>query len=138
MYMALRMIKHSEDEKVETYCNQKREGPKTHSTLTAFNEPRRPCSPNLLHTVQTSENTQHTNCLLTLLDERHKIKTIQVPCIPHNNRASFTISISCLAHSHRSQSGKLFHYITDYVHSPKAQARFPIKCSQKHQIPSAV
>jgi hypothetical protein len=31
-----------------------------------------------------------------------------------------------------ASKGKLFHYITDHVHSPKAQAHFPIKCSQKH------
>jgi hypothetical protein len=62
------------------YCNQKREGPKTHSTLTTFNEPRRPCFPDLLHTVQTFDLTQHTNCLLTLSDEHYKIKDIQVFC----------------------------------------------------------
>jgi hypothetical protein len=61
-------------------CNQKREGPKTHNTLTAFNEPRRPCSFDLLHTVQTFDLTQHTNCLLTLSDEHYKIKDVQVLC----------------------------------------------------------
>jgi len=84
----------------QSLCNQKREGPKTHITLPAFNEPRRPCSPDLLHTVQTFDLTQHTNCLLILADKHHKIKDVQVSCIPHNNIAGFTVSISCLAYSH--------------------------------------
>jgi hypothetical protein len=52
----------------------------THSTLTPFNKPRRPCSPDLLHTVQTFDLTQHTNYLLTLSDEHYKIKNVQVLC----------------------------------------------------------
>jgi hypothetical protein len=58
----------------------KREGSKTHSTLTTFNKPRCPCSPDLLHTVQTFDLTQHTNCLLTISDEHYKIKDVQVLC----------------------------------------------------------
>jgi hypothetical protein len=46
--------------------------------MTAFNEPRRPCSLDLLNTIQTFELTQHTNCLLTLSDEHYKIKDVQV------------------------------------------------------------
>ncbi len=48
------------------WCNQKEEGPKTPSTLAAFNEPRDPCFPDLLHTNQTSEHTQQAKFLLTL------------------------------------------------------------------------
>jgi hypothetical protein len=44
----------------------KEEGPKTPSTLAAFNKPRDPCFPDLLHTHQTSENTQQAKFLLTL------------------------------------------------------------------------
>ncbi len=68
------------DNPMLSMCNLKREGLKTHSTLTAFNEPRRPCSPDLLHTVQTFYHTQHTSCLLTLSDEHYKIKDVQVLC----------------------------------------------------------
>jgi len=53
-------------------CNQKREGPKTHITLTALNEPRCPCSPDLFHTVQTFDLTQRSSYLLILSDEHHK------------------------------------------------------------------
>jgi hypothetical protein len=44
--------------------------------VTAFNEPRRPCSPDLLHTVQTFDHTQHIDCLLN----HYKIKDVQVFC----------------------------------------------------------
>ncbi len=43
----------------------KEEGPKTPSTLVAFNEPKDPCLPDLLYTHQTSENTQTAKFLLT-------------------------------------------------------------------------
>jgi hypothetical protein len=119
--------------KPSIHCNQKREGPKTHSTLTAFNEPRRPCSPDLFHTIQTFNLTQHTDCLLIPSDEHHKIKDVQALCFhTTTGHVFFTVSISCLAHSHRCQQQKLSHYIIEYVHSPKAQTYFSIKCSQKH------
>jgi hypothetical protein len=50
----------------KSHCNQKEEGPKTPSTLAAFNEPGDPCFPDLLHTNQTSEHTQQAKFLLTL------------------------------------------------------------------------
>jgi hypothetical protein len=40
-------------------------------------------------------------------------RDVQVPCIPHNNRA-------CFAQSHRCQSGNSFITFAKYVHSPES------------------
>jgi hypothetical protein len=101
--------------------------------MTAFNEPRRPCSPELLDTVQTSDHTRLTNCLLN----HHKIKDVQELC-------SHTMTEQILQHTspaspiHRDViKGELFHYITDYTHF-ESTSLLSIQCSQKHQLPSAV
>jgi hypothetical protein len=106
----------------------------THITLTAFNEPRRPCSPDLLHTVQTFDNTQHISLPTDPFRRTLQDQKCTNALLPHNNRTNFAVSISYLSHSHRCQLGKLSHYITDYIHSPKARACSP---SNVHKTPDS-
>jgi hypothetical protein len=54
----------------------------------------------------------------------------------HNNRADFTSSIPCLAHSHKCQPRKLFHHKLYTL--PESTSLISIKMFTKHQIPSAV
>ncbi len=81
--------------------------------------------PLIFHNTLTPTNSSRR----TLQDQRRT-----TALLPHNNRAYFTVSISCLAHSHRRHQGKLSYYITDYIHSPKAQAFFP---SNVHKTPDS-
>ncbi len=111
---------------------------KTFNVQTAFNEPRRSCSPDLLHRIQTFDRTRHTNCLLTLADEHHKIKDIQMSCIPRNNRASFIASIPYLGHSHKCQQNETLSLHYTLCTFPESTSLLSSKGSQKHQISNAV
>jgi hypothetical protein len=101
--------------------------------MTAFNEPRRPCCLELLDTVQASDHTWLTKCLLN----HHKIKDVQELC-------SHTMTKQILQHTSPASpihtdvnKGELSHYITDYTHSESTNL-LSIQCSQKHQLSSAV
>jgi hypothetical protein len=88
----------------------KREGPKIHSSTTDFNEPRRPCSLELLDTVQTSENAPFTNCLL----DHHKIKDMQELCSHTTTKQiSRHMSPASPIHTHSSTKRECSYYIAD-------------------------
>jgi hypothetical protein len=116
----------------EPCSDTKKRGSENTQCTDCFQWTQASCSLDLLYRIQTFDRTWHTHCLLTLADEHHKIRDIQVSCILRNNRVSFTTSILCFGHSHKCQQAKLFHYSAHYVHSPKTQAFFPSKGSQKH------
>jgi len=119
-------------------CNQKERVRKTLSTQNAFNEPKRSCFPYLLYRIQTFDRTRHTNCLLTLADEHHKIRDIQVSCIPRNNRASFTASIPCLGHSYKCQQNETLSLHYTLCTFPESTSLLSSKGSQKHQISNVI
>ncbi len=119
------------------WVSPKREGPNTQSTMIAFNEPRCPCFPDLLHTVQTSDNTQHSNCLLTLSDEHYKIKDVQVFCFHTTTKpiSQYPYPASPI-HTDDSKGNSLITLQTIYI--PRKHKLSFHQLFTKHQIPRAV
>jgi hypothetical protein len=108
-----------------THCHQKKEGPNITQHIDCFQRTQAPMfSWSTPYSSGLRHHTTHwlpTDSFRRTLQNHRRTNAL----LPHNNRADFTVSISCLVHSHKCQLGKLSHYITDYTHSPKAQACFP-------------
>ncbi len=107
------------------------EGPKIHSSMTAFNKPRRPCPPYLFNTVQTSVNTQLTDYLLN----HHKIRDVHELCfhttIEHNLQHT---SLPSPIHTDVNR-GELFPLHYKLYTFPKAQAFFPSNVHKHTSFP---
>jgi hypothetical protein len=101
-------------------CDTKKSGSEITQYTDCLHDPKHPCFPDLLHTVQTYAHPQHTNCLLTLPDAHYKIRDVQVFCFYTTTwQISHHPSPTSPIHTNASK-GNFF--ITNYIHSPKAQA----------------
>ncbi len=111
----------------------KKEGPKSHSTLTACTTPSVHVFPIFCTRFTPLIITQHTDSLLTLTNAHGMTRDIQVlrfhSTTVQNSHRAFPTS----PHSHKSQPRTFFHHKLYTL--PKSTSMIPIKCSQNTRFP---
>ncbi len=106
----------------DVHCNvTKKRGSEIKQHTDHLHDPKRPCSPNLLHTTKTSDLVPDTSWLI-LPGAQHKIRNIQV-FYSHRPAEWISQHPSPASHIHKNANKRSFPVI-DYIHCPKAQAFF--------------